>query len=107
MQGMRNQHGYQPLQHVTDQCQRGGLLAAQACDVGCPRVARALGARIGQPHQLADNDGCGDRAEQVTAGDQQNIYHHGAIEIVHGGRVKDNLPGNCVVAGQADDEALY
>ncbi len=39
MQGMCYQYRYQSLEHVTDQRQRRGLLATQARDIGCARVA--------------------------------------------------------------------
>ncbi len=76
VQRMGNQYRQQSFQHVAEQRQCGGLFTADARYIGCTRIARALRARIRQPHQFADDDGGGDRAEQVSARYQQVVDVH-------------------------------
>ena len=76
LQVLCEQDRQQALEHVAGQGKGGGLLAAEPCNIGRTRVARACRARIGEAHQPANNDGGGDRAEQVAAKDDQDIGFH-------------------------------
>ena len=80
-QPVAGQHRQQALEHVAEQGDGGGRLAAHPQHVGGAGVAGALGARIGQAHQPADEDGRGDGAEQVGDEDQAGVGERHAATL--------------------------
>ncbi len=95
-QQLAGQHGYQALEHIAKQRHRGSFLAPDPQYIGGARIARALGARIGQAHDAAYQNGAGNRTQQIAACDQCEYegsgFHGLAIGNVAIARVK-RVPG--------------
>ena len=62
----RREHRHHALERVEKQRRDRRLPAARAQHVGGARVARAVAARVGQAHRLADDDRERERADQVA-----------------------------------------
>ncbi len=65
IQGMGDEHGEQPLQRIAHQGDGCCLFTADAQYIGRSRVVGALGTRVRQSHEAADDDGAGNGAKQI------------------------------------------
>ena len=60
------QHRHQALERIEQQRQSCGSLAARTQHIGSAGVAAAIGTRVVQPHERADNDCKRQRANQIS-----------------------------------------
>ena len=81
-QPARQQHRQHALADITQQREQRRLLVAGAQHIGGTRVARAVGVRIGQPHELADHHAERHRADEI--GRQQHKDLDGQGSRSHG-----------------------